>query len=371
MVKNMAVTQKMIATEAGVGQSWVSWVLRGDPRAGELSSRTREKIKRIARERGYVTDAAASTMRSGVNSSTVAMLCETMSSESSFFIRTIININSRDFGVRIYGCDNLEKSFADIAANRIPYVISYAFSSAKLCKCAMLAEKYGLRLAFNMPFEIGGKFPTFSSDNKMMMHEMVRHLYSAGHRRIVLFCGPHGRSKGTEIRHMAFLEGLEVCGLEGDPQLICCEEYSDSVLIRFLLKTRPSALCTIYPGLAFRSMQCLASLDLVIPDDLSIITFGKDSGKYVSRPELSAMREDPPEERLDAIFDYFLDSKSEEGKKHSKFFPGSLEAGGSTAEPNPDSKLYERLLEIEKLVNLTDNVQVIPSYKKLIKGEMQ
>lgn len=341
--KKMSVTQKMIAAEAGVGQSWVSWALRGDPRAKELSGETRDRILRIARERGYVADASASIMRSGAKSKTVALLCEDSSGEGKFFFRTIREINKNGFGAKVYNIGNIEKAFDDIRASRIPYIINYGVLEEQLVESARLAEKYSLKMAFNVPFVRFRNFPSFDSDNRGIIDDMVSYLVSLGHRRIALHCGPHLRTSSL-LRHESFLEALVKRGLRELKHPCLCDEYSDAAFARFLLAERPTALCTVSPGLAIHAMVFLGSIGCRIPEEFSIIAFGDEFLKYCTLPAISSMEEDDPTIRTQAIFRYFLD-RGHEGlpSDYSRFFPGTLHARGTTGPPRSDSKLAEKL----------------------------
>jgi LacI family transcriptional regulator len=93
----------------------------------------------------------------------------------------------------------------------------------------------------------GAKVDTVHANSLRGAAEAVRHLHSAGRRRIDFLNGPRGTVPAGP-RRLGYLDGLRACGLERDDSLV--EEALDyavdagrAAAERLLRRTQPDALC--------------------------------------------------------------------------------------------------------------------------------
>ncbi len=281
----MPVTINDIARLANVDKSTVSMTLRDHPNARNLRPETRERIRRIADELGYQSNASAVSIRTGqVNTLWVIgeFGRERMSMYSANLAGIIQEAARLNFGIKLFSDKDLKQTFADINANRIRHVISMSVWKEKREETAAFARKLSLELVFIYEHPHDG-FPCVTIDNTEAASQAVRYLASLGHRRIALACVPH-LFHYIEERHEGYLRGMRESGLTPDPDLIFCSEETELHVRRLLAlppRKRPTALFAIGDNLALLAEKTAIQAGLHLPEDLSIFGFGNDpAGKY-------------------------------------------------------------------------------------------
>lgn len=275
----MAVTINDIARLAQVDKSTVSMTLRNHPNARNLRAETRERIRRIAAELGYRSNAGAVAIRTG-KVSVIALIADAAASGRlllSMNLTGILQEASRfNYGIKIYSDADLDDVFGEINSNRIDFVLSMSVDHAKREITANHARRLGLHLVFlyEHPHE---EFPCVNLDNVRAGEIAVEHLASLGHRRIALACSTHLFFYQKE-RHQGFLSGMRHAGLTVDPELICCGGDDSEDRIRRVLslpaEQRPTAFFCIADGLAMQVQRIAVRLGLNLPDELSVVGLG-------------------------------------------------------------------------------------------------
>lgn len=291
----MTVTIHDIARLANVDKSTVSMTLRNHPNARNLRPETRERIRKIADELGYQSNASAVSIRTGqVN--TIAVIGEFGRERMSMYSYNLAGIireaSLLDFGIKLFSDSDLKQTFADINANRIRHVISMSVAQEKREETAAFARKLGLELVFTYEHPHDG-YPCVTIDNAEAASQAVRHLVSLGHRRIALACVPH-LFHYIEERHEGYLRGMEENGLTPDPDLIFCSEDTESHVRRLLAlpaRKRPTALFAISDNLAMLTEKTAVLAGLRLPDDLSVFGFGNHSAGIDAVSPLSTVEE--------------------------------------------------------------------------------
>ncbi len=281
----MPVTINDIARLANVDKSTVSMTLRNHPNARNLRAETRERIRKIAHELGYQSNASAVSIRTGqVN--TIAVVGEfgreRMVMYSANLAGIIQEASRLNFGIKLFSDQDLKQTFADINANRIRHIISMSVEKEKREETAEYVRKLGLELVYIYEHPHDGH-PCVNIDNAEAASQAVRYLASLGHRKIALACVPH-LFHYIEERHEGYLRGLEQSGLSPDPELIFCSEDTEMHIRRLLalpVRKRPTAIFAIGDNLAMLAEKTAVRAGLRLPDDLSIFGFGNDpAGKY-------------------------------------------------------------------------------------------
>lgn len=347
----MTVTLKDIAKLANVDAGSVSRVLRKDPRAAELRPETREKILQIAKETGYRRNVSAATISTGVNSSTIAMICNVSGISDTFvqsyLFRIIRKIDDMGYGTRVYCSNDMDEIFSEIVSNQIRYIINYRTLFQDRKRSAELCRKHGLKMVFNTSIQEFPDFPVFDGNNVEITMQMVRHLYQLGHRDIGFFCGPHQYHTCTALRHQGFLRGIQECGMHAAPEMILCEEFGAELFLHHLKKYQPTAYCCINSSIALQMELTLLQAGIRVPQELSIITYGDapELSKY-TRPPLTSMRELDNQFMTDRIMKYFRTPESEKkpASEYTFFHSAELIQRESTAPPSI-RKGFERKLE--------------------------
>lgn len=346
----MPVTLKDIAETLHMNKGSVSRVLRNDPRAAEFRLETREKIFRTAFVMGYKPNISAATISTGVNLSTVAIISETdnVSSHSHCFI-AIEALNARKLGARTFCGNDLHEIFKDIAANQIPNVICGRYNYKDRILCAELARKYGMRMIFWTALQEFPDFPTFDSDNRLLLYKIITYLHGLGHKRIAFYCGPHEKHTANICRHQGFLDALRDCKIPFEPGMIICDEFSEKALLRCLQNYQPTAICATNPGIAIGILVIAMKYNIRVPKDLSVAAYGKVSENPFTSTmkKVTFMDEYPFANRCSDMFEYFFQNDpTRKPSEYSRFYDGQLVVQESTAPPNPSPQLKKKLSKI-------------------------
>lgn len=280
----MAVTLKMIAERAGVSIMAVSTVLNQKGNSG-VSVATRRRIEDIARELNYHPNHLARATRTGIVQTigVITNWCDYSSmrnvSEVMYGIQQVAA--AADYGVRLYGAENLKWTFSEIASQRVTHVILISVNESIREQVAAYCRKMSLALVFaNGPGGFG--FPGVIMDNFTAMYEIVSHLALQGHRRIGLVCSPHFLHINRE-RHRGYEQAILDAGLELRPEWQTCGEYPNREgllsLLEFKGARRLSAIAAVASNWLFDIIRYSVAKGTRIPHDLSLACLCTDPGE--------------------------------------------------------------------------------------------
>ena len=278
----MAVTLKMIAERAGVSVMAVSTVLNHRGNSG-VSAATRRRIENIARELNYHPNLLASSIRTGIVK-TIAVITNwsdyaAMRNASEILYGIQHTAALEGYCVHLYGAENLEKTFAGIASQRIERVILISVDESVCRETAAYCRKMSFSLVFaNSPAGFG--FPGVLMDNFSAMYEIVSHLIRLGHRAIGLVCSPHALYVNRE-RHRGYEQAMRDAGLPVLPEWQTCGEYPNREGLHTLLTLpedkKVSAVAAVASAWLCDIARFLLQNGLSVPRDLSLAGFCEDS----------------------------------------------------------------------------------------------
>ena len=273
------VSMKDIALRCGVSVATVSKALNGQPDIGE---ETRGRIEKVAREMGYMTNAAARALktnrtynlgvlfvderRSGLAHEYFSAMLESfkVEAEAHGYDITFINHNVGGRhssylqhclyrgvdGVVIACVEFLDPQVRELVDSGIPLVtIDHVFNN---------------RLAV-------------VSDNVMGLEELVRYAYRKGHRKIAFLHGE--RTTVTQNRLTGFYRACEELGLDIPEEYIRECVYHDpdrcAQATRELLELEEKPTCIIFPDdfSYIGGMNVLNEKRLRIPEDISVMGY--------------------------------------------------------------------------------------------------
>ncbi len=329
------ISQKELAKRLGISQTTVSGIL-GGVRTEMFRPELREKVLRGAEEYGYVRNVSASAVRTGTNRSTVAIVgsSRNLYTQELLFLLTRY-LNKRQLVPRCYVDGDIEKTFLEIAANQIPYVINNLSSLSERKKSAECARKHRMKMAFICPVREFPDFPAFDQDTAGIMRKMIRYLHGFGHERILLHCARHKVHSTAECLHRGYREGLEACALPREPGLAVCGEFDDARFWSLLEKFRPTAIVSVSPTLSVRIALSLERRGVEIPHDLSLLSFGTLPmlENFPKTPVTSTIGDEM--KRFDDIFRYFHGERTAaDGEFYSRFYDHRIVERQSVARPD-------------------------------------
>lgn len=289
------VTIKDVAARAGVNPSTVSRVLKDNH---SISQKTKETVRKAMEELGYVPNAAAQMLASGLTHNIGIVFPPIIFSDrlsEPFFMEILSTITDeakkQDFTVSIATGMSLQDLEDQVKLmyrqKRVDgFIILYSDQKDPVRQYLMSNK---------IPFVIVGapegdenKITYIDNDNQLMAKTAVDFLYEKGHHRI-LFITDDLNSEVASERYIGYLKGTLKLGLESMPMLLF--DRKDPILIEELLQTiqetKATALIVIGDVISVRIMQLLSFYQLKVPDDISIITFNNSTYSKLIHPYLT------------------------------------------------------------------------------------
>ncbi|MDR1213555.1 MAG: LacI family transcriptional regulator [Propionibacteriaceae bacterium] len=266
-----------VAQAAGVSTATVSRALRGLP---HVTDQTRDLVRRVAAELGYVPSRSAAALASGRTRS-VALVAPAIS--RWFFAQAFEGaeqtLRRAGFDALLYFIPDVGRprpAFdADVVRGRVDAVIvaSMAFSPAE----AERLRELGLPAVFISVRQPG--FPFVGIDDEAAAATATGHLIELGHRVIGHIGGQPddvGPYSPTWRRRQGWRRALHRAGLAAGPDLDGAGDFSAESGGRAalaLLDRRPdlSALFVASDEMALGAIQALQSRGLVVGRDVSVI----------------------------------------------------------------------------------------------------
>lgn len=294
----MAVTIKELSARCGLSISTVSKALNN---YDDVSEATRELVMRTARELGYHPNSLARALKtnrtynlgvlfvddnnSGLTHNYFAAVLESFKSEAELrgyditFINHNIGHNSMTYlehcryrnvdGVCLACVDFFAPEVIDLIASDLPIVtIDHVFNNRT---CIL-------------------------SDNLAGMRDLVRYVYSQGHRRIAFVHGM--RSAVTESRITGFYRTMRELNLPIPPEYIVECAYHNppsakAAVSRVLaLPARPTCILLSDDYAALGGIEAIHAAGLTIPEDISIAGYDGIELMQLLKPKLTTIRQD-------------------------------------------------------------------------------
>ncbi len=285
----MAVSIKDIARAAQVSYSTVSRALNDSPL---VKAETKERIRQVAAEMGYLPSAVARslvmrrTQTIGVVVSTITDLffAEVIHAIEETALRCRYNVILTNSG------GDPQRELAAIRAlceRRVDGMILVSGCSRRKDLCAEHKLDIPMVIINNVHQEHLGY--SIEVDNIGGGRQATLHLLELGHRRIAHIAGPSREWDSVE-RQQGYEQALQAYGLEPDPMLITRGNSRPrggiEAMERLLaLPVRPTAIFCYNDATAIGAMRAAYAAGLRIPQDLSVVGFDDiDLAPYLEPP---------------------------------------------------------------------------------------
>jgi len=274
----MAVTIKDIAQAAGVSHPTVSRALRGEP---GVSPEKAMRVRRIARELGYIPDAGARSLKTN-RTGVIGVLVHRVS--DPFYSQVLDGIQdslySAGYSVFLASSNNDLKRQTEIIRAMIERRVDGLIICSMYLSPKDFHELYPhgvpLVLIHNRTAEITPY--TLYHDDHEGARRMTRHLVELGHSRIA-FLGNKSAGRVSYERLAGYTHALKAAGLPVLDGYIVHAKRSDwhaaQEPVQFLLAQQdsPTALVCFDDMLAIGAMQVLHQANKLVPDDWSLTGF--------------------------------------------------------------------------------------------------
>lgn len=273
-----------IAREAGVSTALVSYVLSGKEKEGRVGPEIAEKIKVIARELNYQPNLLAKSLRNG-RTFTIGLIIADISNPFFANIAREVEDESRRNGYTVIigsSDENADKAWdlMNVLLNR--QVDGFIIVSSE--KSERLVQHL---LSVRMPFVLLDRhFPELETDfvvtnNAKASYEACTHLIENDYRRIG-FVAYRSAMFHVKERIRGYREALADRGITADPNWlkeVRFEAISTEIrtaIDEMLAGEKPiDAIIFSTYGLAVNGLKYLNELQLNVPADLGIVSFGQ------------------------------------------------------------------------------------------------
>ncbi|MFY1675890.1 MULTISPECIES: LacI family DNA-binding transcriptional regulator [unclassified Streptomyces] len=293
-------TMKDVARRAGVSESAVSFALNDRPGVSEA---TRDRVRRVAEQLGWRPSTAARAL-SGEGAATVGLVlarpAHTLGVDS-FFLQLVSGIQQvlaeRHLGLLFQMASDIE----DECAVYRRWWAEHRVDGVLVVDPRTDDPRPGLLDELGLPaVVIGGardrrhpRLSTVFADDARAMAALVAGLRELGHRRIAHIAGlpelAHTERRIGALRREAARHGAEVRSLTTD--------YSDAegaAVTRRVLEEREPPTALIYDNdvMAVAGVAAARELGLVVPRDVSIVSWEDSALCRLVKPWLSALSRD-------------------------------------------------------------------------------
>jgi DNA-binding LacI/PurR family transcriptional regulator len=328
-----------IAHQAGVSQATVSRALRDSPL---VNPRTRERIKKIARELNYRVDRSAAGLRSQQSHTIALLLYEDPTTDDSqinpFFLSMLGHI-TRTAAARNY---DVLMSFQQLSddwhyeyqiSNRADGMIllgygNFAHMASKLLR---LTEEGARFVIFGLSTE-ELKGHTISGQNLEGGELATRHLVNLGRKRIVFLGDNSDEHPEFKLRYEGYCKALREAGLPIEPELLVHAKNQETAGYEALADFLESGvefdgLFAVTDLIAFGALKCLRKSGIRVPQNVSVVGFDDLPAASYFSPSLTTIRQDTLQ-AAEALVDNLIDMIN--GKEvQSQQMPMSLAVRGS------------------------------------------
>jgi LacI family transcriptional regulator, galactose operon repressor len=290
------VTIRQVADLAGVSIATVSRVVNG---RSDVSSKTREAVRRVMLEQGYHASPKAGA---GVAART-GLIGVTMPVIHHGYFASILSGASEalyDHDMRIVLCptrhehdrevsllERLSRGETDGAILVLPEESNDELRTL---------TRHGFRFVVVDPFsEPAEGLPVVSAAHSSGATQATRFLLELGHRRIAVITGPE-RGMASEERLRGYHAALATAGIMPDPCLVVRSNFRvdgglESAARLLDVPDPPSAIFAFNDSMAIGVQQAARMRGLAIPDDLSVVGFDDTIEAVIAVPALTTVRQ--------------------------------------------------------------------------------
>lgn len=294
------VSMKDISIACGVSVATVSKALNDH---ADISRETKERIRRIAGEMGYLPNAMARALKTNRTYNIgVLFVDEAQSGLTHDYFSQMLDSFKRTVESRGYDITFLNRSGAG-GLSRMSYLehCLYRGFDGVVIACVDFHDPQVLELVrSDIPVvTIDHLFDNrinITSDNVGGMELLLRHVYKKGHRRIAYIHGAD--SSVTQARLTSFYRNAQLLGLEIPPEYVRESPYRDTGtagrMTCGLLDLDTPPTCILYPDdfACFGGIRAIRNRGLRIPEDISVAGYdGIHIGRHID-PPLTTLRQD-------------------------------------------------------------------------------
>jgi DNA-binding LacI/PurR family transcriptional regulator len=309
-----------VAAAAGVSKTTVSRVLTGSPR---VSPEARAAVESAIEELGYVPNRAARSLVTR-RTDTIALVVsepETRLFSEPFFAGTVRGINEElartNYAFVLLSSEGDTARIQRYIANgHADGVILMSLHKQDPLLHLLIRTKMPVVLA-GRPF-LGENVPYVDADNRAGAALAVRHLVSAGRRRIVHISGPDDMPVSID-RLDGFRDALPPASKRSWRRFVGAGDFSETsgeTAMHELLDRVPGldAVFAASDLMAVGALRALRARGHRVPDDIAVIGFDDSPAARATEPRLTSVRQ-PLDEMGHALARVLLEQLADPGRR--------------------------------------------------------
>lgn len=294
-VNKKRTTLKDIANALNISTAAVSKAMHDDSR---ISTKTKDAVKRVAKELNYQPNHLASALRSGKSNLVGVIVPKT---NSSFFSSVIQNIeevlNKAGYSIIITQSNesfNKEcKSIDTLLYTQVDGIIaSMANETVDLSYYEKIKSK-GIPLILFDRGENDLNVDYVGIDDYNSSHIIIEHLVSKGCKRIA-HIGGHRRTRIFNNRIRGYIDAIKKHNLPLDENLLIesdltLEDGRKKMTELLQLENRPDAIYFASDYAALGALQILKEHQIKVPEDIKLIGFGNEPFTSLVSPAITSI----------------------------------------------------------------------------------
>lgn len=280
-----------VAKLAGVSTATVSRVING---AANVDGILRGKVLKAMSDLEYVPNTMAQSLRQkrskiiGITASDV---------EVSFFPRIIKEAEKalQPKGYAVFSAstfdqpDNELKIIRQMLARRVDALL--VCSTGQNEEFLQEISNSGIPVILYDRRPKNNVFPTVFVNKKKAVYLALNHLTAAGHKRIMLISGPRSLMTNYDrymgLQKYVFEHNLDPADVTAQFDSFSIEYGREAVQKILAMPNRPTALITGSVAITAGVMMCLKENNLVIPDDMALVSSGTFTYPEIVEPRLT------------------------------------------------------------------------------------
>jgi DNA-binding LacI/PurR family transcriptional regulator len=289
-------TIRDVARQAGVSHQTVSRVING---SNDVLPETRAAVQAAIEELGYRPSAIARSMARGLTH-TLAIISPNLTDYTFASIIEGAEVEARQHNYFV-----LSSSASDPQAFRslVDELVGHRRVDGLIVINPYADERY-MHVPKDFPVVFVGarshdkEVCSISLDDENVAYEAARHLTSLGHTRIAVVTGPMAEDCSQD-RLEGFRHALGEAGIPLDESLVFEGDWSassgrDALLVFIQKENPPTAVFAQNDRMAMGVMRAAREVNLIVPDQLSVIGVDDMPLSSYFDPPLTTMRQDMP-----------------------------------------------------------------------------
>ena len=294
----MKPTIKTVAERAGVGLSTVSRVINDNY---PVSSESRIKVENAIRELGYSPNVIARSLKSR-NTWLIGIVVDDISNQ--FYMQLVKSIEdvliAKNYDIIISSSDG-SKEKENRIINRF---LDRCVDGLIIATCQENDKEIARVKARGVPLVLVDRnienayYNAVLEDNEANSYEITDYLIKCGHKRICIVNGFSGINT-VKTRHQGFIKAHKENALEVNEKLVIYhvsdQPFENMVLTRLTSLSKdefPTAIFTTNNTRCEMIIKVLYDMNLKVPDDVSLASYGNISNPWMFYSKLTHIRQD-------------------------------------------------------------------------------